>query len=227
LTSVSYTDDPIKLSGHSIATMSDDRELLCLPKQPLQQRAKDRFEKVLAEAQVLLLSEGMSGFSIPALADRLGFLRGTIYNLFPTPNALLNELALRYLNQLEDALVKEASRANPTSWQAVVESTCAVTARFYNEFPVARMLLLGGPVTHDSYRAFEMSVQRLGGLARQLFLLHGVKLPVAPPDVAYLAVEMGSSCLRVSVMMHDAITPEYEKEIARAMIAYLSLYAPV
>lgn len=198
-----------------------------MPKQPLQRRAKDRFEKVLEEAQALLLSEGMSGFSIPALADRLGFLRGTIYNLFPTPNALLNELAMRYLSQLESELAKEASRANPKSWQEVVYSTCTVTARFYNEYPVARMLLLGGPVTHDTYRAFEITVQRLGGLARQLFLMHGVKLPAAPPDVAYLAVEMGSSCLRVSVMMHDRITPEYEKETAKAMIAYLSMYAPV
>ncbi len=204
--------------------MAESRDLLSMPKQPLQRRAKDRFERVLEEAQSLLLSEGMGGFSIPALADRLGFLRGTIYNMFPTPNALLNELALRYLNQLEQALIREASRENPKNWKEVVYSTCAVTARFYNEHPVARMLLLGGPVTHDSYRAFEMSVQRLGGLARQLFLLHGVELPPAPPDMAFLAVEIGASCLRVSVLMHDVVTPEYEKETARAMVAYLAAF---
>jgi AcrR family transcriptional regulator len=193
-----------------------------VPRQPFQQRAKDRFEHVIEEAQVLLLEQGIAGFSIPALAERLGYVRGTIYNLFPTPNALLNELVQRYLGELETALVAEGGRLIDRPWQETLRGISVIAANFYNSRPVARMLLLGAPVSDESYRAFELTIQHLGGLANQLLVQRGLELPPAPPDIAMLAVELGTTCFRVSVLMHGEITAAYQEEARRVMVAYLS-----
>jgi AcrR family transcriptional regulator len=196
-----------------------------LPRQPLQQRAKARFENVLAEAEILLLELGLNGFSIPLLAERLGYPRASIYKFFPTPYAVYNELLRRYLARLEQALAQGAGPvvARGVPWHEAAASLVQHAAEFHNSHPVARLLILGGPVSDESYRAQEITIQHLGGLTRQLFASTGISLP-AEPDVASLAVDIGTTCFRHSVFLHGEITPAYRDEAAYAMISYLSRY---
>ena len=196
------------------------------PRQPLQQRAKDRFERVVDGARELLLESGLSGFSIPELATRLGYSRATIYNFFPTPYTIFNELTRRYLTELEQMLYRGAEGLQQVSWQTGARAMAAFAASFYNANPVARLLILGGPITDESYRAQELMIQRLGHLVQQVFTQRGIKLPASPPEVSLLAVEIGTTCYRVSFFLHGEITPEYQEEAGKAMIAYLSCYAP-
>ena len=194
------------------------------PRQPLQQRAKDRFERVVEGARALLLESGLSGFSIPELATRLGYSRATIYNFFPTPYTIFNELTRRYLTELEEMLYRGAQGLLQVSWQEGARGMAAFAAQFYNANPVARLLILGGPITDESYRAQELMIQRLGRLVQQVFTQRGIVLPAAPPDVSLLTVELGTTCFRVSFFLHGGITPQYQEEAGKAMIAYLSQY---
>ncbi len=196
------------------------------PRQPLQQRAKDRFEIVIEGARKLLREKGLSGFSIPELATRLGYSRATIYNFFPTPYTIFNELTRRYLDQLEQALYGEAANLREIPWQRSAEAMAAFAAHFYNENPVACLLILGGPVTDESYRAQELMIQRLGQLVQQTLANRGIRLPSGPPDISLLTIEIGTTCLRVSFFLHGRITPHYQREAGRAMISYLSQYVP-
>lgn len=194
------------------------------PRQPLQQRAKDRFERVVEGARQLLLEQGLSGFSIPELATRLGYSRATIYNFFPTPYTIFNELTRRYLTELEQLLIRSSEELQKRPWKEGAQRMAAFAAGFYNEHPVARILILGGPITDESYRAQELMIQRMGQLVQLFFQQRGIKLPPAPPDVSLLAVELGFTCFRVSFFLHGGITPQYEEEAGKAMIAYLSQY---
>ncbi len=194
------------------------------PRQPLQQRAKDRFERVVDGARLLLLESGLGGFSIPELATRLGYSRATIYNFFPTPYTIFNELTRRYLNELEALLFHGAQKLLQVPWQDGARGMAALAAGFYNANPVARLLMLAGPITDESYRAQELMIQRLGRLVQQVFTQRGIPLPPAPPDVSLLAVELGTTCYRVSFFLHGEITPQYQEEAGKAMIAYLSCY---
>src|SRR5687768_11563391 len=73
---------------------------LAVAKRPQQRGAVERFERVLQTAEALLSAGGLRGFSIPAIARELSCTRGSIYAHFPTPHAVLNELAARYLGQI-------------------------------------------------------------------------------------------------------------------------------
>lgn len=197
-----------------------------LPRQPLQQRAKERFERVLEEAEALLLEAGLGGFSIPLLAERLGYPRATVYKFFPTPYAVLNELLRRCLAQLEESLALKAEPvvARGLPWREAARLLVTHAAAFHNANPVARLLILGGPVSDESWRAQEITIQHLGSLTRRLFAAVGVKLP-QEPDVATLAIDIGTTCFRHSVFLHGAITPAYRDEAVYAMVAYLARYA--
>lgn len=195
-----------------------------IARQPQRLRTRARFDQVLDAAEAQLLDEGVSAFSIPALADRLGYTRASIYKFFPTPYAVLNELVQRQLSQLETRLAHSVSSTMKQPWPLAMKAAIVEAVAFYNANPLARLLILGGPATHDSYRALELTIQRLGVLVRQLLEPRSIHLP-ASPDVATLLVEIGTGCFRVSQFLHGRITPAYRDEAVKAMGAYLSLYA--
>lgn len=193
-------------------------------RRPQQLRAKERFDQVLNAAQALLRKQGLTGFSIPVLAEQLGYTRASIYKFFPTPNAVLNELMQRCLAELEGMLLSRAAEVLQHPWQEALREIVFKTVEFYNVNPVARLLVLGGPVSDESYRAQEMMIQRLGKLARELLLMRNIVLPTQKPDAATLVVEIGTACFRLSQFVHGEITSEYRDEAVYSMLAYLSRY---
>src|SRR5262249_52304703 len=145
-------------------------------------------DQTLDAAEALLRKEGISAFSIPVLAQRLGYTRASIYKFFPTPYAVLNELVKRKLNGLEQQLLRRAAQVLNHTWRETMRAIVLEAVAFYNSDPVARVLLLGGPVSDDSYRAEEMMIQRLGAFTRELLAPRGIRLPTSKPDASMLAI---------------------------------------
>lgn len=197
-----------------------------LPRKPQRQRALDRFELVLEASSTLLTRAGLGGFSIPAVAQQLGFTRASIYKFFPTPYAILNELTRRHFVDLERKLASEAAALLDLPWQDVVRAVVRHAAAFHNAHPVGMMLALGGAVTDESYRSYALTVKHLGNLARQLLVARGLDVPAVPVDVAALAVDLGTTCMRQSYALHKTITPAYQDAAAGVMIGYLGAQLP-
>ncbi|MGB0211633.1 TetR/AcrR family transcriptional regulator [Algiphilus sp.] len=192
-----------------------------MARKPQQQRAKERVDTVLQEAEVLLVEGGVSGFSIPRLAERLDFPRATIYKFFPTPWALLNELAERELAALEARLDDHAEALREArDWRETVTRMVYAAADFYDERPVAQVVLLTG-FSDDSFRALEYTIARLGALTRSLLHDRGIVLPDGAPDIPALAVEFGTASFRMSYFLHGRMTPEYTQAAAEVMLLFL------
>ncbi len=202
--------------------MTSRDERLGTARQPRQARARERFDAALKEAEALLLEVGLSGFSIPLLAERMDCTRGSLYAYFATPNALLNELATRYLSEI----AIEFSGSNQLSglpWRRGIETGVTIAADFYNRRPVARLIILGGAVTDFSFRAQEITIKRIGDLGRAAWQARGIRLPTEP-DVTTLAIDLGMACFRRSVFAHGEITPLYRATAADVMNAFLAPY---
>ncbi|MGB1581754.1 MAG: TetR/AcrR family transcriptional regulator, partial [Nevskiales bacterium] len=152
-------------------------------KVPSQPRAKQRFESILKESEALLLEAGLAGFSIPALAERLGYTRGSVYAYFPTAYAVINELASRYLAELEALYVGRREDLSRLNWRDAVRMVVDEAVNYYNQKPIASLLILGGAATDDGYRAQELTIKRLGDLARAIYASKGLTFP-QDPDVA-------------------------------------------
>lgn len=202
--------------------MSDALDPLAIARQPMQRRALKRFDKILSESEVLLQKEGLGGFSIPALAERLGYTRGSIYAYFPTHYAILNELAARYLAEMEKGFLASAKELARMDLWEVIGAVVDQAVAFYARHPVAGLVILGGAVTDDSFRAQELTIHRLGELGRQLWQQKGFTAPRTPVDVATLAVELGVACMRRSYFEHGKVTKPYRDAAVTAMSAFLS-----
>lgn len=193
---------------------------LATAKRPQQRRAVERFERVLATAEALLRDGGLRSFSIPAVAQELGCTRGSIYAHFPTPQALLNELAVRYLGRIF-ARFASMSGLGAKPWREGIRTGVHAAAEFYDEHPVARLLILGGGATDAGFRAQELTVKQIADLGRLAWKARGIELP-SEPDVAALAIDLGMACFRRSVFAHGAITPRYREAAADVMIGFLA-----
>lgn len=205
------------------APMQQALDPLAVAKRPRQQRAKQRFERILQGAETLIREQGLSGFSIPALAERLGYTRGSVYAYFPTPYAVLNELVFQYLAQIEALFQADTAKLRSVGWREGIARVVDHAVAFHNSHPVARLLILGGPATDASYRAQEYTNTRLGDLGRRL-LSPGRELPEPPPDITTLSVDIGTACFRRSFVEHGEITPAYRDAAVTAMTAFLASY---
>src|SRR3546814_18806538 len=126
----------------------------------------------------MIVEVWVSSFSIPLLAERLGFPRATIYKFFPTPYAVFNELALREVSGLEAHLLEVMQHvASEAPWPTALAVMVNAAAAYYGRHPVACALLLGGPVTDGSYPALELSITRPGRLARRPQELARLRFP--------------------------------------------------
>lgn len=195
------------------------------PRVPVQQRAQARCDAVLAGARDLLAEGGLADFSIPILARRLSFPRATVYNFFPTPQAILNELARHGLAELERRLTRQIMSEPTRDWRLQIHRSMAVVADFYAERPVDRLLILGTAISgDDSYRAVALTCEHLGRAASRFFAANGVVIPSSPVDVLPLAVNVGTTCLRHSELTCGRITPEYLEAGVQAMVQMLEPY---
>lgn len=191
--------------------------------QPQREAGVRRYSSVLDEADKLLAAEGLTGFSIPVLAERLGYTRRSIYKFFPTPYAILNALTQQYLERLEKALQSLANDVLEMNWPDAVRRVNREAADFHNANPVARLLILGGAVTDESFRVTEFAIKQLGEFLRQILGSRGYSIP-EDPDVASIAVDIGTAVFRVSNLYHGKVTDRYAEESAHAMVAYLDKY---
>jgi AcrR family transcriptional regulator len=211
----------IDKSGPPVRKTPDQRAVARLPtKAP----SRIRFQGILDEAERLIAECGLGGFSIPALAERLGYTRASIYHFFPTPYAVLNELSRRYFQE-SAALIMEFARARELlTWRELLDQVMTFTADYYNQRTAARILLLGGAIADQNHLVAEETNQQLGELFRILFQMRGVDLP-KEPDVAWILVDIVDSVLRHSQHRYRRITDECRDEALRAATAYVSFYA--
>lgn len=192
-----------------------------IARQPKQGRAIDRFDAVLEAAHAILAESGLDAFSIPAVAQRLGYTRASIYKFFPTPYAILNELVRRHFAKLEDALRGEAQRNAHESWQALTTRMVKLAAKVHNADPVGMMLSLGGATTDEGFRIYATTIQQLGQLIETVLARAGRRLPSGAVDTATLGVDLATTCLRQSLQRHGRITPAYADVATTTLVDFL------
>lgn len=106
---------------------------------PRQERGKERVEKILDAAAVVIAEVGVDAMTTNAIAVRANTSVGSLYQFFPNKEAIVEALAARYNAELrrinEEALSAEAATL---PLREVVEQVIAPLRRFYEENPAYR-----------------------------------------------------------------------------------------
>jgi AcrR family transcriptional regulator len=166
-------------------------------RQPSQDRAKVRLEKILAATRAILLESGIGGVTTATIAERAGVPVGSVYQYFPNKKAILLELYRDYLERLHE-LLERFERTGPyeEGWEVFNERLLAAVRRAESRENVESVLLAASqtfPELQD-YQAAHLErivetwariLQRLGSrwsrprltrLLRYLYLLNAASV---------------------------------------------------
>jgi AcrR family transcriptional regulator len=197
-----------------------------LQRVPVQGRSQERIARVWEAAERLLLDVGLEAASIPEIASAAGVPRASIYQYYPDKYALFAHMAEAHMEKLGLHVSAAQPRGGPPAWRKLVHTVIQAAAAYYNEHPVASILLLNGPFGQSDRDAH---LAKDAELARQFRLLiatdnNGPRLP-CEPDVAAIAVELAFAVLKYGYAREGTISNAVCDEATRAVVAYLSEWA--
>lgn len=99
---------------------------------PTQKRSRERFEKILACAEELLLEKGSEAFRMSDIVERAGVPFGSLYQYFPDKTAIIGTLAERYNALGHECVGKELEAMRGT--EDVRSALANITDGFYRMY---------------------------------------------------------------------------------------------
>lgn len=99
---------------------------------PTQKRSRERFEKILACAEGLLLEKGSDAFRMSDIVERAGVPFGSLYQYFPDKTAIIGTLAERYNLLGHECVRKELEAMRGT--EDVHTALANITDGFYRMY---------------------------------------------------------------------------------------------
>ncbi|MBD9413241.1 TetR/AcrR family transcriptional regulator [Pseudomonas sp. PDM16] len=186
-----------------------------------------RIELILQAARELLGSEGFTGLTIYAVAERAGIPPSSVYHFFASVPALLEALTADIHAAFRDCLLQPVEHAALRDWRDLSRVIEERMLAIYARDSAARQLILAQHGLSEVTQADRQHDLELGRRMQSLFDRH-FPLPQLPEDVDVftLAMELGDRVYARSVQLHGEITPRMAEEGMRVFNAYLALYLP-
>ncbi|TIC79120.1 TetR/AcrR family transcriptional regulator [Nocardioides sp. GY 10127] len=196
-------------------------------RRPTQARSQLKMKKVLRAAERILDEEGEDAVTTTAVAARAGISVGWIYNYFDDRGALLEELLIDQMQELEDELEAVFYGLDHRDWRRSATAACDVVGRFYRDLPGFSSIQNDGEWTRTIQRLGNQMDEAIAEMVLDSFTLPPLREDA--PDVPMrLVVATYLTLLNTTVGMvvraqPDEVEPVLE-EAARMCVAYLALY---
>jgi AcrR family transcriptional regulator len=179
---------------------------IVMKKQPLQSRAKASCDAILEATAQVLLADGLSKVTTNHIADRAGVSIGTLYQYFPSKEAILAEL----INQMRGDMLQDLSDAQQTSagqpLGGVVEAFIIASLRHHERNPKLAELLEraeGVLPLEDRTQALK---QQIHALVASTLAQHAVPTPeIAARDLSAMVSAMAEQAINAKETDFDAI----------------------
>jgi len=187
---------------------------------PLQDRSRQRVERILDAAAQLFADQGYDGATTEAIAERAGTSIGSVYQFFPNKPAIFNAIALRYLERVRALFARAVEPSAASTWYEIVERTIDAFAAFHREEAGFRAILLNWRVSADMVLVNDDMNRELAQRAEQVLAPF---VPALPPArralVATVVIETVSAmlilCARRPRAFEDAAIVETKTMLRR------------
>jgi AcrR family transcriptional regulator len=197
------------------------------PRKPLQQRGRARYEAILDVLESLLAETDWDQIGYYQIVERAGMPAATIYHFFPSRDALVAALADRYFEHFRREAQRFTVDCDFPRWQDFVAAGHRATVEYYNSHSAAMKLILGSQPFMEIHRSDSTTNRIVTDQTLEAFR-RMYELPyIQDPHRKFLiGVAIGDAVWRTSLDEHDYITPVYEEEATRAVIAYFRTFLP-
>ena len=122
-------------------------------KRPRQERSKATVDTILAATARVLVKKGFDGLTTNAVADHAGVSIGSLYQYFPSKEALVAALIEQHIECMNAAILSELTRVAALPMSQAVRAVIELTIRAHSIEP-------------ELHRVLTEQVPRVGRLAR-------------------------------------------------------------
>ncbi|MES3041761.1 MAG: TetR/AcrR family transcriptional regulator [Pseudomonadota bacterium] len=196
-------------------------------RKPTQARTQERVARALQTAEQLLLTSNPEEVSIPDIAEASGVPRASLYQFYANKHQLFAAIAERHLSKVAQEVKFGGAMLKGFHWRQITSILVAAASRYYNQNPVAGILILGWPMSRETYLAQEVTIENIGD---ELRVIYGTAEPAvtltATPDVGTIVTELAFSLMKYGYYRQGEITPDIMQQAATAVIGYLEQVLP-
>ena len=196
-------------------------------RKPVQARTQERVARALQTAEQLLLTGNPEEISIPDIAEASGVPRASLYQFYANKHQLFAAIAERHLSKVVQEVKLGGATLKGFHWRQITRMLVAAASRYYNQNPVAGILILGWPMSRETYLAQEVTIENIGD---ELRVIYGMAEPTVTltttPDVGTIATELAFSLMKYGYYRQGEITPEIMQQAATAVMGYLEQVLP-
>jgi AcrR family transcriptional regulator len=205
-----------------IMTATSSQIIVTVRKKPLQSRSRATVEAVLVAAAHILEDRGLAGFNTNAVADRAGVSIGSLYQYFPSKDAILVALMEQSLTMFSEDLSEAIDGAPGDSLADDLKFMLQMGLMSHLRRPNLMRLLEG------EFQRLESHIDKVSshGVVRDatIRLLERYRDRIRPADVAIMAQDVGAIAKVLMGAAGARLETDWEAVIdrtARAMVGYL------
>ena len=111
-------------------------------KSPVQERSRATVDTILAATARVLVSDGYNGCTTNRVAEVAGVSVGSLYQYFPSKDALVAELVERHVNEIRDLVSAEVERARNLPMAEAVRAVVQLFAAAHEVNPKLHRIIL-------------------------------------------------------------------------------------
>lgn len=194
----------------------------------VQKRSRSKMETVLKAAIDLLVEGGPEAVTTTTVAARAGVSVGWLYNFFDGREALLEEILVSCLQDLDNRLDKVNFDLGGPDWKEKAEAGVEAHIEFFNETPAFRAIWFSTEFTGRMIRANRMHDNELAAYLARTITDVRPDAPKVPLDVV-TQIFVGMLDKGFDLAYRESPDQGNEallQEMKRSSIEYLTTYLP-
>jgi AcrR family transcriptional regulator len=221
----SFTHIFFKAQITSMAT--DSQKSTGMRRQPRQARSQERVSQILDVAEQMFIAEGYNATTTNAIATRAQVPIGSLYQFFPDKAAIVQALAVRYMDQLHQRFAAlDADEVAKLPLSDYVDQIIDVTDGFFSDYPgyYAIFMQVQGTIPELAEIESAADAQLIQDLATSLSQYDSELQPDDYEAIAFVLVKAIGTLLWVSLGQEKNFRQRLVAETKRFTLNYLQSY---
>jgi AcrR family transcriptional regulator len=198
-------------------------------RQPRQARSQERVKQILDMAEKMFIAEGYNATTTNAIAVRAGVPIGSLYQFFPDKGAIVQALAVRYVEALQQRFnALHSAETRQMSLSSYVDYIIDAIEQFFHDYPGYHAIFMQAQDAISELEAIELDADRqlIQDWASILSEYYPGRKSADYETIAFMLVKAIGTLLWLSLSQDDIFRQRLVMETKRLMLSYLQSYFP-
>ena len=195
---------------------------LLVPKVPVQERGKQKFNAIVAATEELVVELGIDNVSVHKVAKKAQVPAASVYQYFPSTGAIFAVVAEQHFRPAFNIIQELLDNTSIRTWQDLTEIVVDGAYEFYSRDKMSEMLFLGKFISPGVEDYAVSRLMRIIGWYMDNFGVLYKKADLEPlPEKLSLCIQIVETIFRRSFIIHNEITDLYRQECKIIVDSYL------